>query len=54
MSENMKKNAVSITDAMTIRDCIFTIRGLQVMVDWDLAALYGEENTRNESGRQPQ
>ena len=43
MSENMKKNAVSITDAMTIRDCIFTIRGLQVMVDWDLAALYGVE-----------
>jgi hypothetical protein len=27
----------------TIRDCIFTVRGVQVMVDWDLAALYGVE-----------
>ena len=27
----------------TSRDCIFTVRGVQVMVDWDLAALYGVE-----------
>ena len=27
----------------TIRDYIFTVRGIQVMVDWDLAALYGVE-----------
>jgi hypothetical protein len=27
----------------TIRDCIFSVRGVQVMVDWDLAALYGVE-----------
>ena len=38
----MDNNEVSI-ELMDIRDCIFTVRGIQVMVDWDLAALYGVE-----------
>ena len=34
---------ISFEGGRTIRDCIFTVRGVQVMVDWDLAALYGVE-----------
>ena len=34
---------VPLESGRTIRDCIFTVRGIQVMVDWDLAALYGVE-----------
>ena len=37
-------DALVVTENMrSIRDCIFTVRGVQVMVDWDLAALYGVE-----------
>ena len=37
-------NALVVSENMrSIRDCIFTVRGVQVMVDWDLAALYGVE-----------
>ena len=39
-----ESNALVVTENMrSIRDCIFTVRGVQVMVDWDLAALYGVE-----------
>ena len=38
------ENAVApLESGRTIRDYIFTVRGIQVMVDWDLAALYGVE-----------
>ena len=32
-----------VENMRSIRYCIFTVRGVQVMVDWDLAALYGVE-----------
>ena len=39
-----ESNALVVTENMrSIRDCILTVRGVQVMVDWDLAALYGVE-----------
>ena len=39
-----ESNALVVPENMrSIRDCIFTVRGVQVMVDWDLAALYGVE-----------
>ena len=38
-----KEYVISFEGGRTIRDCIFTVRGVQVMVDWDLAALYGVE-----------
>ena len=39
-----ENSALVVTENMrSIRDCIFTVRGVQVMVDWDLAALYGVE-----------
>ncbi|MBP1583896.1 MAG: ORF6N domain-containing protein [Victivallales bacterium] len=41
--EQQNTNIVTIDNNLVIRDCIFTIRGLQVMVDWDLAILYGVE-----------
>ncbi len=40
---NKKSNAMVAENVRSIRDCIFTVRGVQVMVDWDLAALYGVE-----------
>jgi len=39
-----ESNALVVTENMrSIRDCIFTVRGVQVMVDWDIAALYDVE-----------
>ena len=39
-----ENSALVVTENMrSIRDCIFMVRGVQVMVDWDLAALYGVE-----------
>jgi len=35
-----------IIDSWQIQNCIFTIRGLQVMIDRDLSELYGVENKR--------
>ena len=40
---NKESNAMVVENTRSIRDCIFTVRGVQVMVDWDLAALYGVE-----------
>ena len=40
---NKESNAMVAENMRSIRDCIFTVRGVQVMVDWDLAALYGVE-----------
>ena len=40
---NKESNAMVAENMRSIRDCIFTVRGIQVMVDWDLAALYGVE-----------
>jgi len=37
---------INIVDSNSIQNRIFTIRGLQVMVDSDLAELYGVENKR--------
>lgn len=36
-------NEISVIDEETIKNNIFTIRGVQVMVDRDLAELYGVE-----------
>ena len=36
-------NDLTIIDDMDIRDKIYTVRGIQVMIDRDLAALYGVE-----------
>jgi hypothetical protein len=41
--ESMDGYVIPFEGGRTIRDCIFTVRGVQVMVDWDLAALYGVE-----------
>lgn len=41
----MNKNTLVIND-INIQDKIYTIRGLQVMLDRDLAELYGVENRR--------
>ena len=38
------ENAIaSLESGRTIRDCIFTVCGMKVMDDWDLATLYGVE-----------
>jgi len=39
-------NALMIIDNQTVQNKIFTIRGMQVMVDRDLALLYGVETRR--------
>ena len=43
MSEKGNNSMILIDDGREIRDSIFAIRGQQVMVDWDLARLYGVE-----------
>ena len=43
MSNDKECNVMVVENMRSIRDCIFTVRGVQVMVDWDLAALYGVE-----------
>ena len=43
MSEQGNNSMILIDDGREIRDSIFAIRGQQVMVDWDLARLYGVE-----------
>ena len=42
-NENTNNAVVPFENGQSIRDCIFTVRGVQVMVDWDLAALYRVE-----------
>lgn len=37
----MKKAAVQTLEIKSLRDCIHVIRGMQVMLDFDLAAIYG-------------
>ena len=37
----MKKAAVQTLEIKSLRDCIHVIRGVQVMLDFDLAAIYG-------------
>ena len=39
-------NELTILDNQTIQDRIYTIRGVQVMLDEDLALLYGVESKR--------
>ena len=41
--ESTEGRIIPFEGGRTIRDRIFTVRGVQVMVDWDLAALYGVE-----------
>ena len=43
MIEQRNGEVAPFESGRSIRDCIFTVRGVQVMVDWDLAALYGVE-----------
>ena len=43
MPVSTDSSVVPFESGRTIRDCIFTVRGIQVMVDWDLAALYEVE-----------
>ena len=42
-NENTNNAVVPFENGQSIRDCIFTVRGVQVMVDWNLAALYRVE-----------
>lgn len=53
MSEKQKKQIVesktleiSVIDEQTIRDKIYVVRGVQVMLDFELAEIYGYE-TKN-------
>ena len=39
-------NELTVIDNQTIQDKIYTIRNVQVMVDRDLALLYGVETRR--------
>ncbi len=41
-----EKNQITIYDPVAIQKKIYTIRGIQVMLDSDLAALYGVETRR--------
>ena len=45
----MMEETNTLQSMLQIEDCIFTIRGLQVMLDSDLAELYGvETKSRNQ------
>ena len=39
--ENMNNNDIQILDKQTIESMIYTIRGQKVMLDFDLARIYG-------------
>ena len=42
----MSQNEIAILNETDLRSKIYTIRGLQVMLDFDLAAIYGYETKR--------
>ena len=45
-NEDLEKNALSIIDEEAIKDMVYEIRGQKVMLDFDLAQIYGYE-TKN-------
>ncbi len=55
MSEESKGNGpdhgteIAIVDERTIRDKIYVVRGVKVMLDFELAAIYGYETKKLQS-----